>query len=177
MKTVIPRKMGRPPALTRRQKKFAELYIFDRGKKTKTQCAFEAGYKNRASATASDLTNPRKYPLVCDYIIKLDKEQENRFRINKSLHMQDLGKIKNVSMEQPSTYSVAQRAEESRGKVMGYYKNENINTNVNIEIDAMSKEDLVKEFDSFYKEKMKDVTPTKASIKSKEELNPDSDSE
>ena len=91
--------------------------------------------------------------------------------------MQDLGKIKNVSMEQPSTYSVAQRAEENRGKVMGYYKNENINTNVNIEIDAMSKEDLVKEFDSFYKEKMKDVTPTKASIKSKEELNPDTDSE
>ena len=91
--------------------------------------------------------------------------------------MQDLGKIKNISMEQPSTYSVAQRAEENRGKVMGYYKNENINTNVNIEIDAMSKEDLVKEFDSFYKEKMKDVTPTKASIKSKEESNPDTDSE
>ena len=93
MKTVIPRKMGRPPALTMRQKKFAKLYVFD------------------------------------------------------------------------------------RGKVIGYYKNENINTNVNIEIDGMSKEDLVKEFDSFYKEKMKDVTPTKASIKSKEELNPDTDSE
>jgi phage terminase small subunit len=177
MKTVIPRKMGRPPALTMRQKKFAELYVFDRGKKTQTQCAFEAGYKNRASATGSDLTNNRKYPLVCAYINKLEKEQERRFRISKSIHMQDLGKIKNVSMEQPSTYSVAQRAEENRGKVMGYYKNENINTNVNIEIDGMSKEDLVKEFDSFYKEKMKDVTPTKASIKSKEELNPDTDSE
>jgi phage terminase small subunit len=177
MKTVIPRKMGRPPALTMRQKKFAELYVFDRGKKTQTQCAFEAGYKNRASATGSDLTNNRKYPLVCAYINQLEKEQERRFRISKSIHMQDLGKIKNVSMEQPSTYSVAQRAEENRGKVMGYYKNENINTNVNIEIDGMSKEDLVKEFDSFYKEKMKDVTPTKASIKSKEELNPDTDSE
>ena len=177
MDKVIPRKMGRPPALTMRQKKFAELYVFDRGKKTQTQCAFEAGYKNRASATGSDLTNNRKYPLVCAYINKLEKEQERRFRISKSIHMQDLGKIKNVSMEQPSTYSVAQRAEENRGKVMGYYKNENINTNVNIEIDGMSKEDLVKEFDSFYKEKMKDVTPTKASIKSKEELNPDTDSE
>ena len=168
MKTVIPRKMGRPPALTMRQKKFAELYVFDRGKKTQTQCAFEAGYKNRASATGSDLTNNRKYPLVCAYINQLEKEQERRFRISKSIHMQDLGKIKNVSMEQPSTYSVAQRAEENRGKVMGYYKNENINTNVNIEIDGMSKEDLVKEFDSFYKEKMKDITPVKKSIKSED---------
>ena len=69
--------------------------------------------------------------------------------------MQDLGKIKNVSMEQPSTYSVAQRAEENRGKGDGYYKNENINTNINIELDSMTKEDLVKEFDSFYKDKIK----------------------
>ena len=76
MDKVIPRKMGRPPALTMRQKKFAELYVFDRGKKTQTQCAFEAGYKNRAAVTGSDLTNPRKYPLVCEYIGKLEKEQE-----------------------------------------------------------------------------------------------------
>ena len=84
------------------------------------------------------------YPLVGKYIDQLEKEQELRFRINKSIHMQDLGKIKNASMQQPSTYSVAQRAEENRGKVMGYYKNENINTNVNIQLDNMSKEDLIK---------------------------------
>jgi phage terminase small subunit len=177
MDKVIPRKMGRPPALTMRQKKFAELYVFDRGKKTQTQCAFEAGYKNRASATGSDLTNNRKYPLVCAYINQLEKEQERRFRISKSIHMQDLGKIKNVSMEQPSTYSVAQRAEENRGKVMGYYKNENINTNINVQLDNMTKEDLVKEFNSFYKEKMKDVSPTKETIESEEELDLDSGSE
>ena len=177
MDKVIPRKMGRPPALTMRQKKFAELYVFDRGKKTQTQCAFEAGYKNRAAVTGSDLTNPRKYPLVCEYIGKLEKEQENRFRINKSIHMQDLGKIKNVSMEQPSTYSVAQREEENRGKVMGYYKNENINTNVNIALDSMTKEDLVKEFNSFYEDKIKDVTPITEVKESEEESDPDNDSE
>ena len=177
MKTVIPRKMGRPPALTMRQKKFAELYVFDRGKKTQTQCAFEAGYKNRASATGSDLTNNRKYPLVCAYINQLEKEQERRFRTSKSIHMQDLGKIKNVSMEQPSTYSVAQRAEENRGKVMGYYKNENINTNINIELDSMTKEDLVKEFNSFYEDKIKDVTPITEVKESEEESDPDNDSE
>ena len=51
-------------------------------------------------------------------------------------------------MEQLTTYSVA-RAEENRGKVMGYYKNENINTNVNVNVDSMTREDLIKEFDNF----------------------------
>ena len=168
---------GRPPAraLTKKQKTFAELYVWERGNKNNTQCAFEAGYKTRATKAASDLLNRRMYPLVGKYIDQLEKEQEMRFRINKSIHMQDLGKIKNVSMEQPSTYSVAQRAEENRGKVMGYYKNENINTNINIQLDNMSKEDLIKEFDSFYQDKMKDVTPIKEQVESEQESNLESD--
>ena len=42
MQSIIPRKKGRPPALTQKQKKFAELYVWDRGKKNLSQCAFEA---------------------------------------------------------------------------------------------------------------------------------------
>jgi len=176
MHPITPRKKGRPPALTQKQKKFAELYVWDRGKKTLSQCAFEAGYKNRPSETASDLRNPRKYPLVCEYIRKLEKEQENRFRINKSIHMQDLGQIKNKAMEQPTTYSVAQRAEENRGKVMGYYKNENINTNVNVNVDSMTREDLIKEFDKFYNDRMKDITPRKSKPEASEsKQDPESD--
>ena len=60
---------------------------------------------------------------------------------------------------------------------MGYYKNENINTNVNIALDSMTKEDLVKEFNSFYEDKIKDVTPTAEVKESEEESNPDNDSE
>ena len=177
MTEVTKKARGRPPAraLTKKQKTFAELYVWERGNKNNTQCAFEAGYKTRATKAASDLLNRRMYPLVGKYIDQLEKEQEMRFRINKSIHMQDLGKIKNVSMEQPSTYSVAQRAEENRGKVMGYYKNENINTNVNIQLDNMSKEDLIKEFDSFYQDKMKDVTPIKEQVESEQESNPEPD--
>ena len=177
MTEVTKKARGRPPAraLTKKQKTFAELYVWERGNKNNTQCAFEAGYKTRATKAASDLLNRRMYPLVGKYIDHLEKEQEMRFRINKSIHMQDLGKIKNVSMEQPSTYSVAQRAEENRGKVMGYYKNENINTNVNIQLDNMSKEDLIKEFDSFYQDKMKDVTPIKEQVESEQESNLESD--
>ena len=177
MTEVTKKARGRPPAraLTKKQKTFAELYVWERGNKNNTQCAFEAGYKTRATKAASDLLNRRMYPLVGKYIDQLEKEQEMRFRINKSIHMQDLGKIKNVSMEQPSTYSVVQRAEENRGKVMGYYKNENINTNVNIQLDNMSKEDLIKEFDSFYQDKMKDVTPIKEQVESEQESNLESD--
>ena len=177
MTEVTKKPRGRPPAraLTKKQKTFAELYVWERGNKNNTQCAFEAGYKTRATKAASDLLNRRMYPLVGKYIDQLEKEQEMRFRINKSIHMQDLGKIKNASMGQPSTYSVAQRAEENRGKVMGYYKNENINTNVNIQLDNMSKEDLIKEFDSFYQDKMKDVTPTKEQVESEQESGPEPD--
>ena len=177
MTEVTKKARGRPPAraLTKKQKTFAELYVWERGNKNNTQCAFEAGYKTRATKAASDLLNRRMYPLVGKYIEQLEKEQEMRFRINKSIHMQDLGKIKNVSMQQPSTYSVAQRAEENRGKVMGYYKNENINTNVNIALDNMTKEDLIKEFNSFYEDKIKDVTPIKEQVESEQESNLESD--
>ena len=42
-----------------------------RGKMNHTQCAFEAGYKNRPRQNASDLKNPRRmYPLVGKYIRK-----------------------------------------------------------------------------------------------------------
>ena len=90
--------------------------------------------------------------------------------------MQDLGHIKNKAMEQPTTYSVAQRAEENRGKVMGYYKNENINTNVNVNVDSMTREDLIKEFDKFYNDRMKDITPQKSKLKASEsKQDPESD--
>ena len=36
-------------------------------------------------------------------------------------------------------------------------------------------EDLIKEFDSFYQDKMKDVTPTKEQVESEQESNPESD--
>jgi hypothetical protein len=79
-------------------------------------------------------------------------------------------------MEQPTTFSVAQRAEENRGKVMGYYKNENINTNVNVNVESMTREDLIKEFDKFYNDRMKDVTPQKSKPKASEsKQDPESD--
>ena len=50
-------------------------------------------------------------------------------------------------------------------------------TNINIELDSMTKEDLVKEFNSFYEDKIKDVTPITEVKESEEESDPDNDSE
>ena len=99
--------MTQDKKLTDKQKKFAELYVWERGKKNLTECAFEAGYKNRPSETASDLRNPRLYPLVCNYISKLEKEQEVRFRINKPTHLGDLAKAYHKGMDATTTAGLA----------------------------------------------------------------------
>ena len=47
------------------QMKFAQELVTNEGRKTKTECAVDAGYeKDSAHVRASELTNPRKYPLV-----------------------------------------------------------------------------------------------------------------
>ena len=57
--------MGLPKRLTEMQMKFAYELVSNEGRKTKTECAIDAGYdKDRARITASELTNPRKYPCL-----------------------------------------------------------------------------------------------------------------
>ena len=177
MTELTPRKKGRPPALTQKQKRFAELYVYSRGKKNLTQCAFEAGYKNRPSVNASELRNPRLYPLVCDYIKQLEKEEEIKFRINKPTHLGDLAKAYHKGMDATTTAGLASavRAEELRGKVMGYYVNRNENRNINTTLDEMTEDELKAEFQKFYEDKMKDVTPKSKPIKSKVKQDPGSD--
>ena len=67
--------MGLPKKLTDKQIKFSQLLVYNEGRKTATECALEAGYnEDRASVTASELQNPRKYPLVVQYIGGLREE-------------------------------------------------------------------------------------------------------
>jgi len=55
--------MTQEKRLTEMQQKFAHELVTNEGRKTKTECAIDAGYnKDRASITASELTNPRRYP-------------------------------------------------------------------------------------------------------------------
>ena len=54
----IKKTKGPAPELTERQIKFAELLIYEAGRKSPAECAFEAGYKTRPR-TASELRNPK----------------------------------------------------------------------------------------------------------------------
>ena len=56
--------MARTPVLTEQQIKFATLLVYEAGRKSPAECAFEAGYKTRPRQSASELRNPKIYPLV-----------------------------------------------------------------------------------------------------------------
>jgi hypothetical protein len=56
--------MGLPAKLTEKQIKFAELLVYNEGRMSPAECAFEAGYQTRARQAASELRNPKYSPLV-----------------------------------------------------------------------------------------------------------------
>ena len=74
--------MGVPKRLTEMQQKFAHLLVTNEGRMTAYECAKEAGYsEDRARQTASELQNPKKYPLVVAYIGEI-REENNYFQID-----------------------------------------------------------------------------------------------
>ena len=69
--------MGLPKRLTEMQMKFAQELVTNEGRKTPTECAVEAGYdKDTAHVRASELRNPKKYPLVVKYIGEIREEYQ-----------------------------------------------------------------------------------------------------
>ena len=66
---------GVPKRLTEMQQRFAQLLVTNEGRRTPTECAIEAGYeKDSAYVRASELRNPKKYPLVVQYIGEIREE-------------------------------------------------------------------------------------------------------
>jgi hypothetical protein len=66
--------MGLSKKLTNKQKRFAEALVFDTENKTAGEIAKEVGYKVPI-VSASKLQNHNLYPLVTEYIEKLQKEK------------------------------------------------------------------------------------------------------
>ena len=62
--------------------KFAELLVYNEGRKSASECAYEAGYKTRPRQAASELRNPKVYPLVAKYIGELRAEVQEKYAIN-----------------------------------------------------------------------------------------------
>ena len=76
--------MPKKAILTEQQIKFAHLLINEGDTKSPSECAYQAGYKNRPRQSASELCNSKIYPLVANYIKNLREEVKLKDSINKS---------------------------------------------------------------------------------------------
>ena len=113
--------MGLPKKLTEMQMKFAHELVTNEGRMNGTEAAVAAGYsQDRASVTASELQNPKLYPLVVQYIGELRTENQKKYDITFESHIMELGKIKNEALKNKA-WSAAVNAEVSRGKAAGLY--------------------------------------------------------
>ena len=86
--------MGLPAKLSERQIKFAELLVFNEGRKSPSECAYEAGYKSRPRQAASELRNPKYSPLVVKYIGELRAEIQEKYGVNFERHITELARIR-----------------------------------------------------------------------------------
>ena len=112
--------MGLPKQLTERQIKFAELLVYNEGRKSAAEAAYEAGYKTRPRQAASELRNPRVSPLVVKYIGELRAEVQEKFGIDLGRHLGELAKFRDDAMKK-GAWSAAINAEVARGKAGGLY--------------------------------------------------------
>ena len=95
--------------------------IADEGRKTATQCAIEAGYaKDSARQAASILQNPKKYPLVVQYIGELRAEWQKKFEVTFGSHITELARLRDEAKDKKA-WSAAVNAEVARGKAAGLY--------------------------------------------------------
>ena len=131
--------MTRTPILTDRQKKFAELLVYNEGKMSPAEAAFEAGYKTRPRQSASELKNPKVYPLVAKYVGELRSEVQEKYGINFEKHITELAKIRNEALKK-GAWSAAVNAEVARGKAGGLYVDQKLIMTGNV--DNLSAEEI-----------------------------------
>ena len=113
--------MGVPKQLSEQQKKFAELLVYNEGRKTPTECAKEAGYaEGSCHVTASKLRNPNLYPLVVKYIGEIRTEIQKKYEVSFERHITELGRIRQEALAK-GAFSAATNAEVARGKAAGLY--------------------------------------------------------
>jgi hypothetical protein len=178
--------MGLPKKLTEMQMKFAHELVTNEGRMSGTEAAVAAGYsQDRAAVTASELQNPKLYPLVVQYIGELRAENQKKYDVTFESHITELGKIKNEALKNKA-WSAAVNAEVARGKAAGLYIEQKIIRTG--KLDDLSEEELdrrlaevldqyspilegveVKELKSDVKQKQKDIRIGKPQRPSKKE--------
>ena len=142
--------MGLPKQLSEQQKKFAELLVYNEGRKTPTECALEAGYaEGSAHVRASELRNANKYPLVVKYIGEIREEIQRKYEITFEKHITELGRIRQEALAK-GAFSAATNAEVARGKAAGLYIEQKIIRTCKLE--DMSIEELEAKMKRIYDE-------------------------
>jgi|TARA_R110000824_G_scaffold13127_3_gene57143 phage terminase small subunit len=113
--------MGAPKRLTDQQMKFAHELVSNEGRITATEAALRAGYgEEGARARASELQNPKRYPLVVQYMGSLREEYQKKYAVTFERHVTELGKIRQAAVDK-GAWSAAVNAEVARGKAAGLY--------------------------------------------------------
>ena len=167
--------MPKKPTLTENQIKFANLLVYEAGRKSPAECAFESGYKTRPRQAASELKNPKIYPLVAAYIKELRQEAQEKYGVNYQSHLQEMAKLRDEARKLKQM-SPAVTAEKNRGQVGGLYVERQVNTNINVDLSKLSPAELQDKLDKMYEEDIKDVTPRKSEPKASEsKQDPESD--
>ena len=142
--------MGLPKKLTEMQMKFAYELVTNEGRKTATQCAIDAGFaKESARQYASQLQNPKLYPLVVKYIGELRSEIQKKYEVSFERHITELGRIRQEALAK-GAFSAATNAEVARGKAAGLYIEQKIIRTGKLE--DMSIEELENKMKKIYKE-------------------------
>ena len=113
--------MGVPKRLTEMQMKFAHEVVSNEGRKNGFECAVSAGYaEDSARVRASELQNPKIYPLVVKYIGELREEYQRKYAVSFERHVSELAKIRMEALKK-GAWSAAVNAEVARGKAAGLY--------------------------------------------------------
>ena len=131
--------MTQPKRLTEQQRKFAELLVYNEGKMSPAEAAYEAGYKTRARKAASEMRNPKYFPLVVKYIGELRAEVREKYGITFEKHVTELAQIRNEALKNKA-WSAAVNAEVARGKAGGLYVDQKLVMTGNL--DQLSEEEL-----------------------------------
>jgi len=118
--------MGVPKRLTEMQMKFAHEIVTNEGRKNGFECAKDAGYaEDSARVRASELQNPKRFPLVVKYIGELREEYQKKYAVTFERHISELGKIRQDALKK-GAWSAAVNAEVARGKAAGLYVEQKI---------------------------------------------------
>ena len=131
--------MTQDKRLTEQQRKFAELLVYNEGRLSPAEAAYQAGYKTRARQAASEMRNAKYFPLVVTYIGELRREVQEKNQITVERHLTELAKLRDEAQKK-GAWSAAINAEVARGKAGGLYVDQKLIMTGNL--DNMSEKEL-----------------------------------